>query len=148
MLPCKYDLKDLSVGGGSIIGKQNIEKLFNRVSKHKDIEDKSLVELAPNYETAAACLVQMLEARFVSLNPFMQQMFLKLHEVEDDENKYFILETLLREFEDVVIESRKVFDRFEKLGLCVDIFGTLEKVDKTKEGKIPIPFKLVAMHEA
>ena len=67
----KYDLKDLSVGSGSIIGKDNIEKFFNHVSKHKDIKDKSLIELAPNYETAAAYLVQMLEARFVSLNPIM-----------------------------------------------------------------------------
>ena len=35
------------------------------------------------------------------------------------------------------------------LGSCVDIIGTLEKVDKPKpENKIPIPFKLVGMHEA
>ena len=144
----KYDLKDLSVGSGSIIGKDNIEKFFNHVSKNKDIEDKSLVKLAPNYETAAACLVQMLEARFVSLNPIMQQMFLKLHEIEDDEKKDFILETNLREFKDVVIEARKVFDWFDKLGSCVDIFGTLDQTKNNREGKIPIPFKLVAMHEA
>ena len=137
----------------SIIGKDNIEEFFNHVSKHEDIEDISLVELAPNYETAAAYLVQMLEARFVSLNPIMQQMFLNLHEVENDEKRDFILETLLKEFRDVVIEARKVFYRFEKLGSCVDVIGTLEKVDKTKpenreEIKIPIPFKLVGMHEA
>jgi hypothetical protein len=35
---------------------------------HKDVEDRSLVELAPSYEVAAAYLVHMLEAR----NPFMQ----------------------------------------------------------------------------
>ena len=38
------------------------------------------------------------------------------------------------------------------LGSCVDVMGTLEKLDKTKsngeEIKIPIPFKLVGMHEA
>ena len=95
----------------------------------------------------------MLEARFVSLNPIMQQMFLDLHEVESDEKRDFILETLLKEFRDVVIEARKVFYRFEILGSCVDVIGTLEKVDKTKpenreEIKIPIPFKLVGMHEA
>ena len=95
----------------------------------------------------------MLEARFVSLNPFMQQMFLKLHEVESEEKRDFILETLLKEFKDVVIEVRKVFDRFKMLGSCVDVIGTLEKVYKTKpknreEIKIPIPFKLVGMHEA
>ena len=72
MLFPKYALKDLSIGSGSIIGRDNIEEFFNHVSKHEDIEDKSLVELAPNYETAAAYLVQMLEARLVSLNPIMQ----------------------------------------------------------------------------
>jgi hypothetical protein len=51
----------------------------------------------------------MLMARFVNLNPFMQQMFLKLHDIEDYEKKDFILETLRREFRDVVIETRKVF---------------------------------------
>ena len=91
----------------------------------------------------------MLESRFVSLNPFMQQMLLKLHEVESKEKRDFILETLLKEFKDVVIEARKVFDRFEMLGSCVDIIGTLEMVDKPKsENKIPIPFKLVGVHEA
>ena len=152
-LPCfyfimtpKYALKDLLVGSGSIIGRDNIEEFFNHVSKHEDIEDRSLAELAPNYETAAAQLVQMLEARFVSLNPVMQQMFLKLHEVENDEKRDFILATLLKEFKDVVIEARKVFDRFQLLGSCVDVIGTL---DKTKpEIKVPIPFKLVGMHEA
>ena len=39
------------------------------------------------------------------------------------------------------------------LGSCVDVIGILEKIDKTKpenreEIKIPIPFKLVGMHEA
>ena len=72
----------------------------------------------------------MLEARFVSLNPIMQQMFLKLHEVENDEKREFILETLLKEFKDVVIEARKVFDRFKMLGSCVDVIGKLEKEDK------------------
>ncbi len=39
------------------------------------------------------------------------------------------------------------------LGSCVDVIGTLEKIDKTKpenreEIKIPMPFKLVGVHEA
>ena len=56
---------------------------------------------------------------------------------------------MLKEFKDVVIEARKVFDRFKMLGSCIDIIGTLEKVDKPKpENKIPIPFKLVGVHEA
>jgi hypothetical protein len=106
MLFPKYALEDLSIGSGSIIGKDNIEEFFNHVSKHKDVQDRSLAELAPSYEVAAAYLVHMLEARFVNLNPFMQQMFLKLHGIKDSENKDFILETLRREFRDVVIEAR------------------------------------------
>ena len=152
MLLPKFALKDLAIGSGSIIRKDNIEELFNHVSKHEDIEDRSLAELAPNYEIAAASLVHMLEARFVNLNPLMQVMFLKLKDIEDTEKRDFILETLLKEFYDVVKEARKVFDHFNMLGSCVDVMGTLEKLDKTKpngeEIKIPIPFKLVGMHEA
>jgi hypothetical protein len=108
MLFPKYVLEDLSIGSGSIIGKDNIEEFFKHVSKHRDVEDRSLVELAPSYEVPAAYLVNMLEARFVNVNPFMQQMFLKLHDIEDSEKKDFTLETLRREFRDVVIEARKV----------------------------------------
>ena len=50
----KYILKELLVGSGSIIGKDNIEKFFNHVSKHENFEDRSIDELAPNYETAVA----------------------------------------------------------------------------------------------
>jgi hypothetical protein len=74
---------------------------------HKDVEDKSLAELAPSYEVASAYLVHMLEARFASLNPFMQHMFLKLHDIEDSEKKAFILETLHREFRDVLLKLGK-----------------------------------------
>jgi hypothetical protein len=143
MLFPKYVLEDLSVGSGSIIGKDNIEEFFNHVSKHKDIVDRSLAKLAPSYEVVAAYLVHMLEARFVNLNRFMQQMFLKLHDIEDSEKRNFILETLRKEFRDVVIETRKVFEHFNMLGSRVDVVGT------NKEGiKVPIPFKLVGMHEA
>jgi hypothetical protein len=110
MLFPKYVLEDLSVGSGSIIGKSNIEEFFNHISMHKDVELKSLGELALSYEVASAYLVHMLEARFASLNPFMQYMFLKLHDIEDSEKKDFILETLHREFRDVVIEARKVLN--------------------------------------
>jgi hypothetical protein len=94
MLFPKYVLEDLSVGSGSIIGKSNIEEFFNHISMHEDIEEKSLAELAPSYKIASAYLVHMLEARFASLNPFMQHIFLKLHDIEDPEKKAFILETL------------------------------------------------------
>jgi hypothetical protein len=124
MLFPKYALEDLTIGSGSIIGRDNIEEFFNHVSMHKDVEDRSLAELAPGYEVVAAYLVHMLEARFVNLNPFMQQMFLKLHDIEDYEKKDFILETLHREFRDVVIEARKVFEHFNMLGSRVEVVGT------------------------
>jgi hypothetical protein len=54
---------------------------------HKDVEKKSLAEHAPSYEVASAYLIHMLEARFASLNSFMQYMFLKLHDIEDPEKK-------------------------------------------------------------
>ena len=151
MLLPQYMFKDLSVGSGSIIGRENIEEFFNHVSKHDDIEDKSIVELAPNYEIAAASLVHMLEARFVSLNPITQQMFLNLHSVEDAEKRDFILETLLNEFGNVAIEARKVFDHYKMLGSCVDVISVLEKLDKIKNRediKVAIPCKLVGLHEA
>jgi hypothetical protein len=143
MLFPKYTLDDLSIGSGSIIGKNNIEEFFNHVSKHKDVDGRSLAKLAPRYEVAAAYLVQMLEARFVNLNPFMQQMFLKLHDIEDDEKNFFILKTLCREFRDVVIEARKVFERFNMFGSHVEVVGT-----NKEEIKVPIPFKLIGLHEA
>jgi hypothetical protein len=143
MLFPKYVLENLSVGSGSIIGKINIEEFFNHISMHKDVEDKSLAELTPSYEVASIYLVHMLEARFASLNPFMQHMFLKLHDIEDSEKKDFILETLRREYRDVAIKARKVFKRFNMLGSPVKVVGT------TKEYfKVPIPCKLVGMDEA
>jgi hypothetical protein len=143
MLFPKYVLEDLSVGSGYIIGKGNIEEFFNHVSMHKDVEDRSLVELAPSYEVDATYLVHMLEARFVNLNPFLQQMFLKLHDIKDSEKKDFILETLRREFRDVVIEARKVFEHFNMLGSRVEVVGT-----NNEEIKVPIPCKIVGLHES
>jgi hypothetical protein len=143
MLFPKYALEDLSIGSGSIIGKGDIEEFFNHVSMHKDVEDRPLAELAPSYKVVVAYLVHMLEAMFVNLNPFMQQIFLKLHDIEDSEKKYFILETLRIEFRDVVIEARKVFECFNMLGSHVNVIGT-----NKEEIKVPIPFKLVGLHEA
>jgi hypothetical protein len=98
MLFPKYVLEGLSIGSGLIIGKSNIEEFFNHINMHKDVEEKSLAKLAPSYEVASAYLVHMLEARFASLNSFMQYMFLKLHDIEDPEKKAFILETLRIDF--------------------------------------------------
>jgi hypothetical protein len=143
MLFPKYALEDLTIGSGSIIGKGNIEEFFNHVSMHKEVEDRSLAKLAPSYEVSIAYLVHMLEARFVNLNLFMQQMFLKLHDIEDSEKKDFIFETLCRQFRDVVIEATKVFEHFNMLVSRINVVGT------NKEGiKVPIPCKLVGLHEA
>jgi hypothetical protein len=143
MLFPKYILEDLSVGSGSIIWKSNIEEFFNHISMHKDVEEKSLAELAPSYEVASAYLIHMLEARFASLNLFMQYMFLKLHDIEDPKKKAFILETLRIEFRDVAIEARKVFKKFNKLGSPVEVVGTTNE-----ESRVPIPCKLVGIHDA
>jgi hypothetical protein len=102
-----------------------------------------LAELAPSYEVASAYLVHMLEARFASLNPFMQHMFLKLHDTEDPEKKAFILETLHREFRDVAIEARKVLKRFNKLGSHIEVVST-----NNEDFRVPIPCKLVGIHDA
>jgi hypothetical protein len=110
---------------------------------HKDVEERSLAELAPIYEVASAYLVHMLEARFASLNPFMQHMVLKLHDIEDPEKKVFILETLRREFRDVAIEARKVLKCFNKLGLHIKVVST-----NIEETQIPIPSKLLGLYEA
>jgi hypothetical protein len=101
-----------------------------------------LVELAPSYEIAFAYLVHMLEARFASLNPFMQYIFLKLHEIEDPEKKAFILETLRIEFKDVANKARKVFKKFNKLGSPVTVVGT-----PNEDSRMPIPCKLVGIHD-
>jgi hypothetical protein len=143
MLFPKYVLEDLSVGTGSIIGKDNIEEFFNHISMHKEVEEKSLVELAPSIEVASAYLIHMLEARFANLNPFIQNMFLKLHEIEDPEKKAFILETLRLEFKDVAIEARKVLKSFNKLGSPIKFISTNN--DRTE---IPIPSKLLGLYEA
>src|SRR5215216_5303772 len=121
MLIPKFTLKDLSIGSGSIIGKDNIEEFFNHVSKQEDIEKKSIAELAPNYEIDVASLVHMPEARFVSLNPFMQFLFLKLKEEKNAEKREFILEPLFNEFHDVAREAKKFFERFNMLGSSVDV---------------------------
>jgi hypothetical protein len=110
---------------------------------HKDVEEKSLAELAPSYEVASTYLVHMLEARFARLNPFMQHIFLKLQDIEDPEKKVFILETLRREFRDVAIEARKVLKRFNKLGSPVEVVGTTNE-----DFRVPIPCKLVGIHDA
>ena len=85
MFPPKCTLKDIPVGQGSIIGRDNIEEFFTHVSMDEDFEDIPLLKVAPTYESASACLVHMLETRFVNRNPIMQHMFLTLCDMEEGE---------------------------------------------------------------
>jgi hypothetical protein len=74
---------------------------------HKDVEEKSLTELAPSYEVGSTYLVHMLEARFVSLNPFMKHMFLKLHDIEDPEKKILSWKLCLENLEILLLKLGK-----------------------------------------
>jgi hypothetical protein len=69
-------------------------------------------------------------------------MFLKLHDIEDPKKKAFILETLHIEFRDVAIEAREVFKKFNKLDSHVEVVGT------PNDSRMPIPCKLVVIHDA
>jgi hypothetical protein len=109
MLFPKYALEDLTIGSGSIIGKGNIKEFFNHISMHKDVDDRSLAELAPSYKVAAAYLVHMLEARFVNLNPFMQQFFLKLHDIETPKRKTLFWRLCVENLEMLLLKLGKFF---------------------------------------
>jgi hypothetical protein len=50
---------------------------------------------------------------------------------------------LRREFRDVAIEAMKVFKRFNKIGSHVEVVGT-----NNEETQVPIPSKLLGLHEA
>ena len=95
----------------------------------------------------------------MNLNPILQQMFLKLANMERGKKKSFVLKTLLLEFNDIAVEARKVFAHYKLLGYELGIDHTLRTLDTKKmkyEGKtecekeinIPIPFKLLAITEA
>jgi hypothetical protein len=49
----------------------------------------------------------MLEAKFVNLNPFMQQMFLKLHDIEDFEKKDFFWRLCVENLEMLLLKLGK-----------------------------------------
>jgi hypothetical protein len=85
----------------------------------------------------------MLETGFASLNPFTQNMFLKLHEIEDPKKKAFILEALRLEFKDVIIEARKVLKYFNKLGSPIKVISINDE-----GAEISIPSKLWGLCEA
>jgi hypothetical protein len=68
----------------------------------------------------------------------MQQIFFKLHDIEDSEKKDFIFENLHREFRDVAIQARKVSEHFNMLGSPVNVFGA-----NKEDIKVPNRCKLV-----
>ena len=100
----------------------------------------------------------MIESMFVNLNPILQQMFLKLFDMENGEKKDFVLETLLKEFGDVAREARKVFIHYKMLDCHINVISALESVEEDRvkyygnvdyegEVKVPTPFKLIGMQE-
>ena len=64
MFTPKFSTKDLRVGSGFIIGRNNIEEFFNHVNALRDFNDKPLVKFTHSYESSIASLVAMIEARF------------------------------------------------------------------------------------
>ena len=81
-------------------------------------------------------------------------MFLKLDSMERGKEKYFVLETLLHEFNDIVKEARKIFARCGALGSYPNIHYSLDVRDEnlskythtTEENEkvnIAIPFKQI-----
>ena len=79
--------------------------------------------------------------------------------MEKGEDKDFLFKALLMEFDDIAREARKILAYYNMLGCRLNIKHTLKtfeikrmeyegKTECEKELKIPIPFKLIAMHEA
>ena len=78
--------------------------------------------------------------------------------MENGEDKDFLLKTLLREFDDIAREARKIFSHYNMLGCSLNIKHNLKffetkrmkyegKTECEKELKIPIPFKLIALEK-
>ena len=82
-------------------------------------------------------------------------MFLKLGSMERGEEKDFVLETLLHEFDDIVKEARKIFalGSYPNIHYSLDVRDeNLRKYTRTTEIKekvdISIPFKLLGIADA
>ena len=100
-----------------------------------------------------------LEHRFVNLNPILQHMFLKLDSMERGEEKDHILDNLFHEFDDIVVEARKIFARYGCLGAYPNVHYSLDvrdanlrKYTRTTDKKdgfhVSIPFKLLEIADA
>ena len=86
-------------------------------------------------------------------------MFLKLESMKKGEERDFVLNTLLHEFDDIVKEAREIFTRYGRLGSYPNINYSLDvreektrkgasKTEKEKSGNIAIPSKLLEIFEA
>ena len=74
-------------------------------------------------------MVARLEHRFVNRNPILQKMFLKLDSMERGEEKDYVLDTILHEFDDIVIEARKIFACYGCLGAYRNVHYSLDVRD-------------------
>ena len=79
-------LKKVRVGGRDLIGRDNLENYFGHISGLRDFSDKSIVELTSSYKDVIIMIVQGLEAKFVNLNPIIQQKIIPLHNMWRVEN--------------------------------------------------------------
>ena len=106
---------------------KNSSLFFSKLYTH---DKRSIVELNNSCDSAISCLVAGLENRFVNLNPILQQMFFKLDSMERGEEKDFVLNTLLHEFDDIVKEARKIFARYGSLGSYPNVHYSLDVSDE------------------
>ena len=92
------------------------------------------MELTHDYETIVVSLVEKLEDSFINLHSTIQQLFFKFESMEKGEDKDFLLKTLLMEFDDIAIKTRKIFAHYNILGCSLNIKHTL-KTFETKRMK-------------
>ena len=79
--------------------------------------------------------------------------------MERGKEKYFVLETLLHEFDDIVKEARKIFTRYGSLGSYPNIHYSLDvrdenlrkytrRIEEKEKVDIAMPFKLLGIADA
>ena len=88
----------------------------------------------------------------------MQHMFLALHDMINDEKKKIVLKALHEELRDVANEAKLIFAKYKFFNCYIDVMKIFrsrrENIAKTtkqpfaKDGlKIPIPYKMMALHD-
>ena len=56
MFPPKFGMKDVKLGSGDVVGKDNIEEFLTFVSKLYTHDKRSIVELTDSYDSVISCL--------------------------------------------------------------------------------------------